>query len=99
MKSLSQTFLLFFSLLIFNVAGESKPNVIIFLVDDLGWADISLRGAEFETPNIDSLFQEGMSLNRFYATPICSPTRAALMTGRDPNEIRCCIWCNYALDE
>ncbi len=84
MKSLSQTFLLFFSLLIFNVAGESKPNVIIFLVDDLGWADISLRGAEFETPNIDSLFQEGMSLNRFYATPICSPTRAALMTGRDP---------------
>ena len=65
-------------------AQESKPNVIIFLVDDLGWADISLRGAPIDTPGIDSIFQEGVTLERFYATPICSPTRAALMTGRDP---------------
>ena len=67
-----------------SLADANKPNVIIILVDDLGWADISLRGAPFKTPNIDSLFQEGASLNRFYTTPICSPTRAALMTGRDP---------------
>ena len=67
-----------------SLAEEKKPNVIIFLVDDLGWADISLRGAPIDTPFIDSLFKEGMSLDRFYATPICSPTRAALMTGRDP---------------
>ena len=74
-----------FSLLSFHaIADVKKPNVIIFLVDDLGWADISLRGAPFKTPNIDSLFEEGVSLNRFYTTPICSPTRAALMTGRDP---------------
>ena len=66
------------------VAEEKKPNVIIFLVDDLGWADISLRGAPIDTPAIDSLFTEGLSLDRFYTTPICSPTRAALMTGRDP---------------
>ncbi len=65
-------------------AEENKPNVIIFLVDDLGWADISLRGAPIDTPGIDSIFQEGVTLERFYATPICSPTRAALMTGRDP---------------
>ena len=84
MKTLLQTFLLILSLIVFNAEAESKPNVIIFLVDDLGWADISLRGAPFDTPNIDSIFQEGMSLDRFYATPICSPTRAALMTGRDP---------------
>ena len=77
--------LLFSFLLSFLVLGqEKKPNIIIFLVDDLGWADISLRGAPFNTPNIDSLFEEGVSLNRFYTTPICSPTRAALMTGRDP---------------
>jgi len=77
--------LLFSFLLSFFVLGlEKKPNIIIFLVDDLGWADISLRGAPFKTPNIDSLFEEGISLNRFYTTPICSPTRAALMTGRDP---------------
>ena len=66
------------------VAEEKKPNVIIFLVDDLGWADISLRGAPIDTPAMDSLFAEGLSLDRFYTTPICSPTRAALMTGRDP---------------
>ena len=65
-------------------AQENKPNVIIFLVDDLGWADISLRGAPIDTPGIDSIFQEGVTLERFYTTPICSPTRAALMTGRDP---------------
>ena len=72
------------SLSFHSFADANKPNVIIILVDDLGWADISLRGAPFKTPNIDSLFLEGASLNRFYTTPICSPTRAALMTGRDP---------------
>ena len=78
-------FTLLIALLSFNsFADVKKPNVIIILVDDLGWADISLRGAPFKTPNIDSLFKEGVSLNRFYTTPICSPTRAALMTGRDP---------------
>ena len=72
------------SLIFTTSANEKRPNVIIFLVDDLGWADISLRGAPIDTPAIDSIFSEGLTLNRFYATPICSPTRAALMTGRDP---------------
>ena len=85
---MSMIFKLFFIALItlsnITNAEERRPNVIIFLVDDLGWADISLRGAPFKTPNIDSLFKDGVSLNRFYTTPICSPTRAALMTGRDP---------------
>ena len=76
---------LFLAILTLGIhAEDKKPNVIIFLVDDLGWADISLRGADIDTPAIDSLFSEGMTLDRFYATPICSPTRAALMTGRDP---------------
>ena len=76
---------LFLALLSLGIfAEEKKPNVIIFLVDDLGWADISLRGADIDTPAIDSLFTDGMTMDRFYATPICSPTRAALMTGRDP---------------
>ena len=70
-----------------NIAYAKQPNVIIFLVDDLGWADISLRGAPISTPNIDSIFEEGVDLQRFYATPICSPTRAALMTGRDPMKL------------
>ena len=46
-------------------AEEKRPNVIIFLVDDLGWADISLRGAPIDTPAIDSLFSEGLTLDRF----------------------------------
>ncbi len=61
-----------------------RPNVIIFLADDLGWADASYRGSQIDTPGIDRLAKEGTDLRRFYTTPICSPTRAALMTGRDP---------------
>ena len=79
--------LFFIGLIAFSAianADDKRPNVIIFLVDDLGWADISLRGAPIDTPAIDSLFLEGLTLDRFYTTPICSPTRAALMTGRDP---------------
>ena len=60
------------------------PNVIILLADDLGWADVGYRGSDIQTPNIDRLAKEGMRLDRFYATPFCTPTRAALMTARDP---------------
>lgn len=60
------------------------PNVIILLADDLGWADVGYRGSDINTPNIDRLAKEGMRLERFYATPFCTPTRAALMTARDP---------------
>jgi len=64
--------------------GDNKPNVLIMVADDLGWADMGYRGSAIETPALDSLAQEGVRLNRFYTAPICSPTRAALMTGRDP---------------
>ena len=66
-------------------AAPARPNVVIFLADDLGWADVGFHGEEsIETPSIDRLAREGVALERFYTTPICSPTRAALMTGRDP---------------
>lgn len=64
--------------------ATERPNIVIFVADDLGWADVGFRGSRIETPNLDSLAAEGMELRRFYAAPICSPTRAALMTGRDP---------------
>jgi arylsulfatase B len=67
-----------------GLAGE-RPNVVIFLADDLGWADEGFHGGDqIDTPSLDRLAQQGVELTRFYTTPICSPTRAALMTGRDP---------------
>ena len=65
-------------------AAKMPPNIVILLADDLGWKDVSYHGAPFETPNIDQLVVDGVELNRFYSCPVCSPTRAGLMTGRWP---------------
>jgi arylsulfatase A-like enzyme len=64
--------------------GQDQPNVIIMVADDLGWNDVGYHGGDIETPSLDRLASEGVQLDRFYTTPICSPTRAALMTGRNP---------------
>ena len=66
-----------------NAQGD-KPNIVILLADDLGWGDVSYHGGEIRTPNIDNLAREGVELDRFYVAPVCSPTRAGLMTGRWP---------------
>ena len=63
------------------------PNVVILLADDLGFADLGFRGSDIETPHIDRLAREGLTLNRFYSMPICTPTRSALMTARDPMKL------------
>ena len=65
-------------------AAEAKPNIVILLADDLGYADVSFNGGKIPTPNIDRIAKEGVRLERFYACPVCSPTRAGLMTGRWP---------------
>jgi len=65
-------------------AAPERPNVIVIVADDLGWNDVGFHGGNIETPALDRLASEGARLDRFYTTPICSPTRAALMTGRDP---------------
>ena len=54
------------------------------LADDLGWNDVGYHGGDIPTPNIDRIAREGVELDRFYACPVCSPTRAGLMTGRYP---------------
>ncbi|MEH6550790.1 MAG: arylsulfatase [Pseudomonadales bacterium] len=61
-----------------------QPNVIIMLADDLGWSDVGFHDGDIDTPSLDRLAAQGMELSRFYTTPICSPTRAAMMTGRNP---------------
>ena len=60
---------------------QGSPNVVIILVDDLGFSDISCYGSEIPTPNIDALATSGLRYTNFHVTPLCSPTRAALLTG------------------
>ncbi len=64
--------------------AKARPNVVILLADDLGWADVGYHGAKTATPNIDRLASEGVRLEDFLVCPLCSPTRAGLMTGRWP---------------
>ncbi len=60
-----------------------QPNIIIIMTDDQGWGDLSLHGnTNLHTPNIDRLAQEGAQFNNFYVSPVCSPTRAELLSGR-----------------
>jgi arylsulfatase A-like enzyme len=59
-----------------------KPNIVFVLVDDLGWGDVGFNGSEIRTPTLDALASTGARLDRYYTYSVCSPTRAALMTGR-----------------
>ena len=71
-----------------------KPNVIVILVDDLGWADLGCSGSTFyETPNIDRLARRGVQFTNAYAAcPVCSPSRAAIMTGKYPARLHLTDW-------
>jgi arylsulfatase A-like enzyme len=75
--------------------GETiRPNVVFFLIDDLGWADLGCYGSQFYgTPNLDRLAGEGMRFTDGYAAcNVCSPTRAAIMTGKYPARLRITDW-------
>src|SRR5689334_10763139 len=66
-------------------AAGDKPNIVHIVADDLGWKDVGFNGAtDIKTPNIDQLAATGAKLSQFYVQPMCTPTRAALMTGRYP---------------
>lgn len=67
-----------------QVWAVEQPNIVIMLADDLGWNAVGYHGDWCQTPNIDSLAKDGLELDRFYVAPMCSPTRAGLMTGRYP---------------
>ena len=72
----------------------SQPNIILILIDDLGWRDLGCYGSTFyETPNLDRLCSQGMQFTNAYAAcPVCSPTRASLLTGRYPARVGVTDW-------
>src|SRR5882724_12562188 len=62
-----------------------KPNIVHIVADDLGWKDVGFNGCkDIKTPNLDALASGGATFKQFYVQPMCTPTRAALMTGRYP---------------
>ncbi len=66
-----------------SAAQPGRPNVIVFLADDQGWGDLGCHGNPYvQTPNLDAFAREAVELTQFHVSPVCSPTRASLMTGR-----------------
>lgn len=73
-----------------NCGPQKKPNILLILLDDLGWMDLGCQGnPQVDTPHIDRLAQQGMRFTDAYAAaPVCSPTRAAVLTGLSPARLR-----------
>ncbi|MBA72610.1 MAG: arylsulfatase [Verrucomicrobiales bacterium] len=87
------------SLIIFGTlpathSSEKRPNIIFFLIDDLGWSDLGCYGSKYHlTPNIDKLAAGGIRFSQAYsASPVCSPTRSAVMTGKNPARLGITDW-------
>ena len=64
-------------------APAGAPNIVVILCDDVGYSDFGCFGSEIPTPNIDRLAEQGLRYTNFHVMPMCSPTRAALLTGRN----------------
>ena len=60
-----------------------RPNILLLVADDLGYADLGCYGGDIETPNIDNLAAQGIRFSRFHTSPLCAPTRAMLLSGND----------------
>ena len=67
--------------------GTDAPNVVVFLIDDLGFSHFNCFGSDLVTPNINKLAEGGLRYTNFHVTPLCSPTRAALLTGRNHHTV------------
>ena len=89
MKSIITAFFVLFSLIAFSQNENKKPNIIFFLVDDMGWQETSVPfwtektelNKRYKTPAMETLAAKGMKFTQAYACPLCSPTRVSLMTG------------------
>jgi arylsulfatase A-like enzyme len=72
-------------LLTLAAPARPAPNILVLIADDLGWHDVGYHGSDIKTPNLDRLAAAGVKLERHYVCPTCSPTRAGLLTGRNPS--------------
>ena len=68
-------------------AADTRPNILVVLMDDLGYSDLGCYGGDAHTPNIDALAEDGLRFTQFYNMARCCPTRAALMTGLYPHQV------------
>ncbi|MCA9138591.1 MAG: sulfatase [Planctomycetales bacterium] len=86
------------ALLCTGVTADDRPNIVFILADDAGWSDLGCYGADlYETPHLDSFAETGVRFTNAYAMPVCSPTRAALMTGRHAARVQMTIWSEGSL--
>ncbi len=109
MALIKKNLVLFFLSLTFCVGStfaqtennKKKQNIIFILADDLGWKDLGCYGSDFyETPNIDALAKEGLLFTDAYAaSPLCSPTRASILTGQEPGRLRFTTPSGHVLEE
>jgi arylsulfatase A-like enzyme len=67
----------------YGATQQQRPNILLIVVDDMGYSDIGAFGGEIETPAIDALADSGVRFTNFYVGPTCSPTRSMLMSGND----------------
>ena len=97
---MKHTLLALFLCLVFPLAAAERPNIVVVLIDDMGWGDLSCFGNQAaKTPNIDRLAAEGIRFRQFYVnSPICSPSRCALTTGQYPQRWKITSFLNNRAD-
>ena len=89
LKKIILLFLLLFNMLYVNAQHTKRPNIILFLIDDMGWMDssvpfgdsIGLLNKQFKTPNLELLAKQGVKFTNAYANSVCTPTRTSILTG------------------
>lgn len=100
-KKLIVSIMLFIALIVSVEAKQppTKPNILLVLLDDVGFMDFGVYGSDTATPNIDKLGKAGAMFTRYYSSPLCGPSRASLMTGQSPHQVGAATLAEVLTDE